>query len=418
MACMLGDPVSARAVYITHEGVFAFAFMLAATVNLVWQASAGLTPLQLVLIGTVLELTAFLCEIPTGVVADVYSRRLSVIVGVLLYGGGWTLEGSFAGFWAFLLSQVLWGSGSTFISGAHTAWITDEVGEENVDRVLLRGAQAAQVGSILAVPVAVAMASVQLNYPIVAGGLLFFAIALFLILAMPERNFRPAPREGRSGYRTMVDTFLGGVRTVRGQPVLVTILAIGAVYGAASEGIDRLYTPHFLSFSFPAIGELQPIVWFGAISLGASLLAALATQLVLRRIDATDHRRTSRALFVISAFQIASVLAFALAGEFWIALGAYWSYAVFRRLTNPIYAAWLNQGLDPRYRATVLSFGGQVDALGQIAGGPVVGVIGTVASLRAALAVAGLVLAPALLLYARAIRQGRPPATVVEAGEP
>ena len=49
---------------------------------------AGLSPIQLVLVGTTLELSAFLFEVPTGVVADVYSRRLSIIVGYFLMGVG------------------------------------------------------------------------------------------------------------------------------------------------------------------------------------------------------------------------------------------------------------------------------------------------------------------------------------------
>ena len=38
-----------------------------------------LSPLQLVLMGTAMEAAVFLFEIPTGVVADTYSRRLSLI---------------------------------------------------------------------------------------------------------------------------------------------------------------------------------------------------------------------------------------------------------------------------------------------------------------------------------------------------
>jgi MFS family permease len=43
-----------------------------------------LSPLQLVLMGTAMEAAVFLFEIPTGVVADLYSRRLSVVIGVTL----------------------------------------------------------------------------------------------------------------------------------------------------------------------------------------------------------------------------------------------------------------------------------------------------------------------------------------------
>jgi MFS transporter, DHA3 family, tetracycline resistance protein len=48
----------------------------------------------------------------------------------------------------------------------------------------------------------------------------------------------------------------------------------------------------------------------------------------------------------------------------------------------------------------------QANAFGQIAGGPAIGAVGTFGGLRAALTFAGLVLSPALLLYARAIRHG------------
>src|SRR5688572_24498077 len=286
--------------------------MLAAALNMVWQAQAGLTPLQLVLVGTVLELTAFLMEIPTGVVADVYSRRLSVIVGVLLYGLGWTLEGAVPAFWAFLVSQVLWGSGATFISGAHDAWIADEVGEENVGPVFVRGAQMGQIGTLLAIPCAALLGSIQLNLPILLGGLSFFAIALFLIVAMPERNFHPAAREDRSTFGQMWHTFQGGIGVVRGQPVLVTILAIGAFFGMASEGIDRLSTPHFLQLGLPTmpVPFLEPVAWFPALAFVSALLAIVTTQLIARRVDTTNHPLTSRVLTVLCAGQIMAAVAF------------------------------------------------------------------------------------------------------------
>jgi len=44
----------------------------------------------------------------------------------------------------------------------------------------------------------------------------------------------------------------------------------------------------------------------------------------------------------------------------------------------------------------------QVDALGQIVGGPPVGLIGNFISLRAALATSAVILTPALALFARA----------------
>src|SRR5262245_32027311 len=108
-----------------------------------------LSPLQLVLMGTAMEASVFLCEIPTGVVADTYSRRLSLVIGYLGMGTSWLLVGVIdvpaivIGLW------VLWGVSYTFTSGAYEAWITDEVGVERVPDVFLRGARFTYAGSFV-----------------------------------------------------------------------------------------------------------------------------------------------------------------------------------------------------------------------------------------------------------------------------
>src|SRR5438067_2946889 len=69
---------------------------------------AKLDPLELVLMGTVMEAAVFAFEVPTGVVADLVSRRLSFAVGWLLQGGGWALAGATKNFELILLAWVIW----------------------------------------------------------------------------------------------------------------------------------------------------------------------------------------------------------------------------------------------------------------------------------------------------------------------
>jgi hypothetical protein len=67
----------------------------------------------------------------------------------------------------------------------------------------------------------------------------------------------------------------------------------------------------------------------------------------------------------------------------------------------PLTLIWLNRGLRPGSRATVISMLGQSDALGQTVGGPVLGLVGTLRTVRSALVGVGLILLPALGLYGR-----------------
>jgi DHA3 family tetracycline resistance protein-like MFS transporter len=72
---------------------------------------------------------------------------------------------------------------------------------------------------------------------------------------------------------------------------------------------------------------------------------------------------------------------------------------------DPLNSAWVNQNLDPETRATVHSMVGQVDAIGQVAGGPGVGLIARFFSVVAAIATSGMLLMPAMFLVGRANSQ-------------
>jgi len=73
---------SAHFVWLVYRGAWGFVGALSWTTAAVYFIrDVGTSPLQLVLAGTALEVAYFCFEIPTAIVADLYSRRLSVIVG-------------------------------------------------------------------------------------------------------------------------------------------------------------------------------------------------------------------------------------------------------------------------------------------------------------------------------------------------
>lgn len=398
---------SASTVYLIYSGASSLFFALIFTVNLVYQLEvAKLSPLQLVLVGTALETVAFLCQVPTGVLADVYSRRLAVILGTLIIGAGYVIEGSIPRFETILLGQALFGIGATLSDGAEQAWITDEIGEERVGGIFLRSSQIGLVGGLIGAPLSVAFASIRLNVPVILGGALMVVLAVFLMFFMPENGFSPTPRAERQSWRQVGTIFRDGVRVVRGRPVLITILLIGLFYGLYSEGFDRLSAPHLVAnFTFPVLWSLKPIVWFGIFSVAGTLVSLGATEFVRRFTNMNNQRVVMRLLFIINALGVISILVFALAGNFFLAVAAYLTFGVFRRVNEPIYTTWLTQNIDAKVRATVISMRGQVDALGQIVGGPPVGYIGTLFSLRVAMVTVSILLSPVLLLFAYAFRK-------------
>ena len=396
-------------IFLILRGGSAFFHTLIFTVNMVYQAeTVGLSPLELVLVGTTLEMSAFLFEAPTGILADVYSRRLSVIIGVALMGIGFVIEGSFPFFAAVLLNQVLWGLGYTFTSGATEAWLADEIGEEAAGPVFLRGSQVGQIASLLAIPLSVGLATVAIQLPIVLGGLLFLGLAVFLWQAMPETGFTPTPDDERTSWRQMVETAQAGVQMVRSRPLLRVILAVSLVVGLYSEGYDRLWTPHLLdNFTFPVLFGLQPIVWFGIIRAGSSLFSIAATEIARRRRITETGGRLIGLMIFLDGLMLLSLLALAWAGNFWVALLALWIFSTARSTLGPLDSAWIVRHTSGNARATAISFSSQLNAIGQVVGGPAVGWIGTVVSLPAALTASALLMSPILPLLIRGRRMER-----------
>jgi DHA3 family tetracycline resistance protein-like MFS transporter len=322
------------------------------------------------------------------------------------------LEGSIQQFEAVLLAQVLWGIGYTFTSGATEAWITDEIGEDKVGRAFIRSSQIGSIIGLVGTAISVTLGSIALNLPVFLGGVLFIVLAAVLGRFMPETGFKPIPSEERESWKQMADTLRSGVRLVRTRPVLLTILGIGLFYGLFSEGVDRLWTAHFLeNFTFPEFGNLKPIVWIGVIQIAGGLLSSAVLQIVIKRVDMTGHRSLARASFGFTSLLVASLLVFAFARNFMVAFLARLVISILRNMIEPLQTTWINQHVDSSVRATVISMSGQVDALGQIAGGPVAGWIGN-SSIRAALATSGLILSPVLLLYSRALRRRELPDVV------
>ena len=399
--------LNATKVYLFIEvTASAFFSMMFVSMSLYEVTVAGLTPLQLVLVGTTVEMSVFLFEVPTGIVADVYSRRLSIIIGYVVMGVGFLIEGLFPFFVPILLAQVLWGLGYTFTSGSTQAWISDEIGEESANQLFLRATQFGLFASLIGMGGAALIGAQNVASPIQVGALGVILIGIALAFVMPETGFQPTPREERNTWQQMWHTFKEGIAAVRARPRLMSVLGIGFIHGLYSEGFDRLWVKHLLdTFKLPVIFGNNQVAFFSALRGVSTVLTIIAIRYTEKRLDTSQPRAIGRAMFLITGLISASLIGFALSPLLGLALGLYLLIDVLRDIAVPLYTAWVNQKLDSGTRATVLSMSGQVDAIGQIAGGPSVGLVARSFSVVAALVTSGLLLSPALLLIGRANAQ-------------
>jgi DHA3 family tetracycline resistance protein-like MFS transporter len=381
-----------RGLWSLFEGIFFF------LLPVYYIQNAGMDPLQLVLVDTVMQVTIFVFEVPTGVVADSYSRKLSVISGMLTGGLCFVVEGFVPVFAFIILAEFLRAIGETFISGAFTAWITDEIGVEKVGRVLMRANQASQITGIVSTGIGIWLSTfLPLGAIISAGGLGVALLAVFMIFAMSEENFKPSRESKRAPLSQSLKT---GWQVVRGRPLALTIGAMGLAFGSSDAGFDRLWEAHLIKdFTVPLF---TPAEWFGFLWIAAQLANLLLLEIIIRRVKLGNSRGILKASMATQGILLVSLAIFALAGDFYVALLACLVARTFR--TTGLFPIWVNRNLDSRVRATIISFDSQVEAVGHLVGGPLTGFIGTAVSIPAALLTSALLLAPCLPLFGNALR--------------
>jgi MFS transporter, DHA3 family, tetracycline resistance protein len=414
--------LSAPTAYYLNNIFGAFNSGLIITALYVYYArTIEMTPLQLSLMGTVLMVTSLLFEVPTGVVADVYSRKASVIIGGMLSGLAFILIGAIPLYAVVLVAAFIEAVGDTFISGALDAWLADEVGADNVGAVILRAEQWGTLPHLAGVATSVVLSTLFSHpLPIVLGGVLKVLAMSLLLILMPETKFVRRARTDTSitsSVQHMLSTLRAGIQLVRTRRTLLLLFIAQLFMGAFLEGFFRLNQLHlFTGFALPTLrvpwlGVLDESAWAAFFGGFNSLLYLLGIALLRRWVDLSDAQRAPSVLLIMFAIIGAGALTFALSPSFGVAAVALCITATLHNMTEPLVRTWLNQHItkdESAVRATVLSMNSQANQLGQLGGGLGIGALGNVAGLRVALAASALFLLPLLGLLRRTDKEVKP----------
>jgi len=229
--------------YLMSRFIMSFAFNLMFTAAIIYRIDvAGLEVFQLILLGTALEIAVLLFEVPTGVVADLYSRKWSVIIGLIIIALGFLWEVSTLAFIGIFMAQIVWGLGETFISGAFEAWLSDE-SDAPTKAVLLSGKQLSLFGSIGGILLSGGIGSISPQWAMRLAAIIMLMLAVYLILFMRENTAFEKTHQTFKGYLIQTGR---GFSHIKSHHVLRVLFVIMLFLGIYSEGIDRTYQVHVL----------------------------------------------------------------------------------------------------------------------------------------------------------------------------
>jgi MFS family permease len=313
-------------------------------------------------------------EVPTGVLADMWGRRTSYLLGAgtlllstLLYLAMWQSK---APLWGWAIASVLIGLGFTFFSGATEAWLVDALAfsgfKENLESVLARG-QVIGGGAMLTGSVAGGFIAqvTDLGVPYVLRSALLGLTLVAAFFLMKDLGFSPDRSRGpleevRRVVRASLDNGW------RNPPVRWLMLA-----GLCAGGVDifAFYAlqPYLLElYGDPGAFGIAGLA--AAIVAGTEMVAGLVVPLVRRAFSRRTH-----ALMLASLGGIGCLALMGWTSSFWVAIALLVMWGLTFSASVPIRQAYLNGIIPSQQRATVLSFDNLMASAGGVAAQPALG---------------------------------------------
>jgi hypothetical protein len=428
--------------FLLTGGVQGLAFSWGLPAMVWWVVDLRQSPFRLAVLGTALVLSILVTETPTGVVADLYSRKYSVVAAYVVMGTAMALGPVTELFGVLVVWQVLWGVGWTLQSGAATAWMTDELAyhashshrsaaamrvepqgpahdagasdsdparsdpSRQVDGLIVRHAVFRSLGVMVGLVAATAMGAWSVRGSMAVMGLLSIAAAAYLAVTMPEAGFEPrrrragsAPATARtSAWRDAITLWKRGARLIRRSPSLLAVTLSATIAAGAWEANDRLSALRLFDLGLTELDGRGAVLFFGATWFVMSALAIpmmrwLRRHLERSQADQRSARRDSFLLALLLTVAAAGALALALSPWFVIALIGWAILDVAGETAYSLTEAMANRHADSSVRATVVSFVGQSQAVGEVTIGLALGTVAQIVSVPVALAIAAMLFA-------------------------
>lgn len=380
-------------------------------INTIFLLDAGLSNLEAFAANGFFTAGMVLFEVPTGIVADMWGRRPSFLLGTVtlaistaLYVLLWEVT---APFWSWAVVSLLLGLGFTFFSGATEAWLVDALDatgfEGALDTVFSRAQMLTGAGMLGGSVAGGYIAQVtNLGVPFVLRAAVLAVMFVVAWSLMRDIGFTPVRRGGpvQEMRRLASESVTYGLRVPSVRYVMLAAPFAGGV------GIYVFYAlqPYLLEL----YGDPDA---YGVAGLVAAIVAGaqIAGGLIAPWLRARFRRRTSallgaQALAVGTLFLIGAVEAFGAV----VALIVVW--ALLFAAAVPIRQAYLNERIPSQQRATILSFDSLMASAGGVVAQPVLGRSADAWGYPASYLLAGAISAAALPFLARA-RGVEPPRT-------
>jgi MFS family permease len=354
----------------------------------------GFSFFQIALIGSIRSVVSIAFEVPTGVIADRYGRKFSVILGYLLTAISLFLVPFFRDFGIVAAIFALDALFETFVSGADRAWAVDLAQKQDsslIDQYFLKSRFFRNIGMVAAPIIAGYIANrfgMKFLWPVFAVGCSIATIFLFF-----GKEIREVKDKISSSVKEGVKDFWSSskitIKFAFGHRILLLLLSGIFIFYFIDEITSLVWTPYLqkTGINLQTIGFL-----FSAVS-AAGIFAPIIAGVLLKR--------SSKFSILFFCGLCYSALLF-VAGSFGNKILAGLIFVLFSSVDEiflPLEEALTNNFIESKNRAAVLSVKSMVESFSSIIGAPIAGFVLGVVTMRQAFILAGVLFIILPIIY-------------------
>jgi len=337
--------------YLGLRGLAIFAMSLHFAIYSTFLLSRGLNLFQINLVNVAFYTTLFVFEIPTGAFADIFGRKTSVVLAGIFNALGTLMYYLATGFLGFAAAEILLAIGSTFLSGAFTAWAIDRLKhfghDADLKKLFVRENQVIQMVGILGGLFGSWIATRSLALTWLASSVLFLFWTILAFFGLKEEYFIRKKFSFSAGFLALKEITSSSINFGLKNRTVRFILLVGALQYLCIMPMNMQWQPWFSQF-FNSVADNG---WLWVLMSVMVLLGSSAMHWVLK----VARSETGALIFtqILIGLTMAGTVAFQI---FPISLTVFLANEFFRGLFKPIKDAYLNDQLPSKERATVISF--------------------------------------------------------------
>ena len=354
-------------------------FMLIMPIIVLFFQENGLSMCEVFILQSVFSIAIVVLEVPSGYLADIVGRKVSIVAGCILAFAGYVAYSFSYGFWGFLIAELFLGFSTSFISGADSAMIYDtllETGrEDEYKKIEGRMLSVGNFAEGIAGLVGGFLALVSLRTPFYfEAAVTFFSIPVAMSLVEPARHKLDNSEGSVKSILKIVKYSLhehAEIKWLIIYSALVTVSTLTMVW---------FIQPYLKLVGLPL--ALFGVVW-AALQFSVGIFSFYA-----HKIELFVGRKTTLVSLIIL-----TVIGYCLLSIFqsiW-AIGFILIFYFVRGICYPVLKDYINRIITSDIRATVLSVTSLVRRLIFSIFGPVIGWISDLYSLPAALMLCGII---------------------------